>query len=253
MRGTRELGMSNQDLRYNSPELAQLGWNEGRVRTVTPSDATASYTLTPLETDAPGTAQALRLVDGSTTLWVEFHNYFGPNSVNGFLFVLREEAGPDGTPLEGSPFILDMGHLPSDGSNGRTEWMPLGQTWSNPLGSMSITLNSAPISGANVTIGTPTPGPGPGPAPGPTPPPPPPPPADSIVPNLIGDQTQDAGDEIRAAALVVGTTRTHVDTDCVDLFTVISQSPSAGTHVPPGSSVDFTYSIPPKNGCGTPS
>jgi hypothetical protein len=58
MRGTRELGMSNQDLRYNSPELAQLGWNEGRVRTVTPSDATASYTLTPLETDAPGTAHS---------------------------------------------------------------------------------------------------------------------------------------------------------------------------------------------------
>jgi len=36
------------------------------------------------------------------------------------------------------------------------------------------------------------------------------------------------------------------------LFTVISQSPSAGTHVAPGSSVDFTYSISPKNGCGTP-
>jgi len=172
MRARIEPARSNVTLGYNSPELAQLGWNDGRVTTVGPSDPTASYVLTPPESDTPGT-QALRLVDGTTTLWVEFHNYSGPNAAAGFLVVLREESGPDGRPLGGSPFILDMGHLDSDGPDGRTEWMWRGQTWADPLGTMTITLNSDAISGANVTIGTPTPAPTPDPTPTSTPPPPP--------------------------------------------------------------------------------
>jgi serine/threonine-protein kinase len=59
------------------------------------------------------------------------------------------------------------------------------------------------------------------------------------VPDLVGMGSRAARDAITAAGLVVGTTRHGFD-DVRSPYTVLSQSPAAGTEVEPGYAVELT-------------
>ncbi len=71
----------------------------------------------------------------------------------------------------------------------------------------------------------------------------------AAVPDLGGDSTQQAGADLRAAGLVLGSVSSVVDNTCDNINTVLSQSPAAGTTVPTGSAVSITIGTKPKNPC----
>jgi len=71
----------------------------------------------------------------------------------------------------------------------------------------------------------------------------------ATVPDLTGDSTQQAGAELRAAGLVLGTVSSTVDDSCNNIGTVLGQSPHAGTTVRTGSAVSITIGTKPKNPC----
>jgi hypothetical protein len=222
---------------YAPSQQAQLGWNQAWTATAavatptTPATPTTTYFLTPVEDDpAPGTTQALRLNDvGGNDFWLDFHrNGAGPtvdfDSYTSGLLVHLESA-PWTVP---TPVLLFMNRETRTGpGNTFHPNMFEGQSWTNPLGTMTITLNSADATGASVTVQT-------------TPPPPPPPP-DPTVPNVIGQNRVTAENMIRAAGLTVGAVHTRVDPTCENLNNVSSQSQPGGTRVPPGSAIGYTY------------
>jgi hypothetical protein len=74
---------------YTAGQLNQLGWNVG-TETISAGDPTVTKVLPRLDDDVPGSTQALRLIDGNTTLWVEFRaNPF--SLTQGALLVMAEE------------------------------------------------------------------------------------------------------------------------------------------------------------------
>jgi hypothetical protein len=222
---------------YAPSQQAELGWNQAWTTTAavatptTPATPTTTYFLTPVEDDpAAGTTQALRLNDvGGNDFWLDFHrNGAGPtiglDSYTSGLLVHLEIAPW----TVSAPALLFMNRETSNGpGNTFHPNMFVGQTWTNPLGTMTITLNSADATGASVTVQT-----------TPTPPPPPP---DPIVPNVIGQNRDTAENMIRAAGLIVGAVHTRVDPTCENLNNVSSQTQPGGTHVPPGSAIGYTY------------
>ncbi|MGB0093002.1 MAG: PASTA domain-containing protein [Solirubrobacteraceae bacterium] len=234
---------------YSASELNQLGWNVG-TETISAGDPTVTKVLTRLEDNVPGSTQALRLIDGVRTLWVEFRaNPF--SLTQGALLVMVEEPSLAIPPAKHvAPFLLDM--TPLDGDVARapgsrtSQELPVGQAWTNPLGNMTITLNSADTHNASVTIQS-TPGPVPGPPPGPGPGPGP---TTVAVPDVTSETIPSATSEITRAGLVRGVVRTTIN--CEDIDRVVSQSPVAGVQLPPGGTVDLTQGIPPPGGCGTP-
>ncbi len=235
---------------YSAFQLNQLGWNVG-TDTISAGDPTVTKVLTRLEENVPGSTQALRLIDGVRTLWVEYRA--NPFSLQGALLVSVEEPALSNNPPDQkhvAPFLLDM--TPLDGDDARplgsrtSQELPVGQAWTNPLGNMTITLNSADTHNASVTIQS-TPGPVPGPPPGPGPGPGP---TTVAVPDVSGDTIPQATTEITAAGLVVGAIRSTID--CEDIGRVVSESPVAGIQLPLGGSVDLTKGIERPGGCGTP-
>jgi hypothetical protein len=226
---------------YAPSQQAALGWNQAWTTTAVSGSPPSTYFLTPVEDEpAAGTTQSLHLVDnGGESLWLDYHRNSQIRPTTGFdaftsgLLVRRET-----NPLAVSPALLFMNREERYDNLGDLFHpnMFVGQSWTNPLGTMTITLNSADATGASVTIQSP----------------PPPPPTDRIVPNLVGQSRGAAVDSINAAGLTVGAVGTRTDPDCFDLDTVSSQSPPGGTHVPPGSTVDYKYFVPPAKGCGTP-
>lgn len=218
---------------YSPFELNRLGWNVG-TETISAGGPTVTRVLPRLEDTIPGSTQALRLVDGVRTLWVEFRaNPF--NLQVGALLVSAEEPSLAGAAHAG-PFLLDM--TPLDGDVGRSftsQELPVGHAWTNPLGTMTITLNSADTRNASVTVQS---------VPGPTDPGP----TTVVVPEVTGEPIPAATSEITAAGLVVGAIRTTIN--CEDINRVVSQSPVAGVHLPPGGTVDITKGIERPGGCG---
>jgi PASTA domain/Gametolysin peptidase M11 len=208
---------------YSSAALEQLGWNQGPVRTISGNDAPATYFLTPLEVDAPGSLQALRVVDGDATLWLEYRRPIGVDRFGALgLLVRREQPG-----LAGSPFLLKM--TSQGGSSFLQPAMSVGQTWANPLGVTTITLNSADATGASVTIRSP-----------------------QGVPDLRGKTLADAGRALTDVGFMRGSVTAIADPNCEHLGLVLSQTPAPGTRLPAGSSVDFTFGTQPTGGCPTP-
>ena len=212
--------------RYSPSQMEQLGWYDGRVRTVTASDPTARYMLTPAEANGEGTTQALHVVDGATTLWLEYRL----NPAFGFtsgLLVRREQ--PTGSPLAGAAALLFMnqetGPLPYTHPT-----LNVGQTWANPLGTLQITLDSADATGAGVTIRSAAVQP-------------------KTVPDVRGQSVSIAKRDITAAGLVVGSVGTLVDANCDRINVVITQTPAPGTRLPAGSAVGFSYGVRPSRGC----
>jgi hypothetical protein len=229
---------------YSPSELHQLGWDVG-TETISAGDPTVSRVLTRLEDNVPGSTQALRLIDGVRTLWVEYR----ANLAHGALLVSVEEPSLAGA-ARVAPFLLDMtpldGDVARDPGSPTSQELPVGQAWTNPLGNMTITLNSADPHTASVTVQSvpgpvPDPPPGPGPGPGPT---------TVVVPDVTSETIPSATSELTAAGLVRGVVRTTIN--CEDINRVVSQSPVAGVQLPPGGTVDLTQGIPRPGGCGTP-
>lgn len=95
-----------------------------------------------------------------------------------------------------APFLLDM--TPGEPGSRTAQGLPVGRAWTNPLGNITITLNSADAHTASVTIQStqgPVPGPPPAPGPGPT---------AVAVPEVTGETLPAATSEIAAAGLVRG-------------------------------------------------
>jgi len=236
-------------LGYSASELNQLGWNVV-TQTISAGDPTVTKILTRLDVNLPGSTQALRLVDGVRTLWVEFQA--NPGSSFGALLVSVEEPSLAHA-SHVAPFLLDMTPLDGDAArdplvSGTSQELPVAQAWTNPLGNMTITLNGVDGINASVTVqSVPGPVPDPGPAPGPAPDPGP---TTVVVPDVTSETIPTATSELTAAGLVGGTVRTTIN--CEDINRVVSQSPVAGVHLPPGGTVDLTQGIPPRGGCGIP-
>ena len=226
---------------YAPSQQAQLGWNQAWTTTVEVGAPTATYFLTPVEDEpAPGTTQSLHLAGvGGDDLWLDFHrNGAGPSigfdSYTSGLLVHRE-SNPLAPP---APALLFMNRETSPTGLGNVFHpnMFVGQSWTNPLGTMTITLNSADATGASVTVQS-------------TPAPPPP---DVVVPDVVGQDRNTASSLIDAAGLTIGPVHTRVDPSCEELENVSSQSPSGGTLVPPGFAIEYTYFIAPARGCPIP-
>jgi alpha-tubulin suppressor-like RCC1 family protein len=65
------------------------------------------------------------------------------------------------------------------------------------------------------------------------------------VPAVLGYTTAQAGQALQAAGLTLGTVSTLIDSTCNNIGTVMKQSPSPGTMVPPGSAVSITIGKAP--------
>lgn len=217
-------GMGPSGTTYASAQLELLGWNTGRVVRTSSATPTTTMFLTPIEFDVSGTIEALRIDDG-VALWLEYRTPTGVDSSSSFrggLLVRAEQTGVQ------APLLLNM--QPERSSNPFFQFvnpeMRVGQTWRNPRGNLSITLNSAGPLGASVTISQ-------------TP---------HRAPNIDGLTPSAARGTITAAGYLVGTTTSIVD--CERIGTVISQNPLQGTPLLPGRVVNFTFGVPPVRGCG---
>jgi hypothetical protein len=93
--------------------------------------------------------------------------------------------------------------------------MTVGQTWSNPLGTMQITLNSMSLAGASVTISS----------------------TQIKVPNTKGMTSAAAQATIKAAGLVAGIPGEEFDPSCDYVGVVRSSNPDFGAAVYPGTKV----------------
>lgn len=209
---------------YASAQLEFLGWNTGRVVRTSSAAPTTTTFLTPIELDVSGSIEALRINDG-VVLWLEYRTPTGvdnrSSSYRGGLLVRAEQTGVQ------APLLLNMRPEESPEPFRRFDKpeMRVGQTWQNPRGNLSITLNSASPLGASVTITQ----------------------LARLVPNFRGLTSAAARNAITAAGFAVGSTSTI--TDCQSIGRVISQDPAPGTHLLPGRPVNFTFGVPPVRGC----
>jgi len=200
-----------------------LGWMSGRMQTVPATGGT--YTLQPLEAAAGG-LQALRVVDGNETLWLEYRQPIGvdswlsPASTNGVLIhrQLPDVSGPLGS------YLLDL--TPGSTAGFSDAPLPPGSGWTNPLGHMTITVNSAGPSGAVVTLTSNL----------------------ISVPNVVGLDPASAKAALTAAGLKANL-QSVVDPTCNHLGEVMSQSPAGGTLVNPGAVVTIRVGRPPAKPC----
>jgi hypothetical protein len=206
---------------FSAIQQYDLGWMSGRLREVPAAGGT--FTLLPLEVNDLG-VQALRLVDGSATLWIEYRQPLGVddglNQTFAGVIVYRQLPGQGLT-----SYLLDMTPGPFYGFLDAR--MPVGVPWINPLGTMKITVVSAGPAGAQVVIESALP----------------------VVPNVRGATVTVATNTLVAAGFKRGTIHYFVDDDCVSIGRVDSQIPTAGTHAPTGTSVDLWAGTQPSHPC----
>jgi|GEM_PF-3900278 len=219
-----------------------LGWMDEQFYSLTEGSYTAVRTIKPFgETVPDGRPRAIRLVDGNTTLWLDFRAQVGTDLFQTPPF---PEDGGSGTAIPSGLYIhrevLDPGFLgigdgvisqlidmsPNTGFGDSD--LEVGQTWANPLGTMQITLNSAAPSGATVTITKKQ--------------------VPVVVPNLSGKTIAEASSALQAVGLAYGGISKTVD-DCNgdSVSRVVSQVPSAGTNVASGTAVTVAVGRLPTN------
>jgi FG-GAP-like repeat/Gametolysin peptidase M11 len=139
--------MGNGTGTYSAPQLASLGWLNGSVADV--PLAGGDYYLSPLDTQAGSTtARALRITDGSNILWVEYRRS-GVLAHDQGVFVHLQR--PDGLVAAGS-FLVGVSQPLSIG--GGPANLPVGASWTNPLGNMRITVVSEDASFAHIRVST---------------------------------------------------------------------------------------------------
>jgi hypothetical protein len=197
---------------YSAIQLASLGWLPSLVQDVPQSGG--GYVLQPLDTLAGGAplTRALRIQDGPTILWVEYRQpgVLDSNADTQGVFIRLQR--PDDSGPYGS-FLLDV--TPGGGLAN----LRVGASWTNPLGAMKITVDSADASLAHITVTNPSP----------------------FVPNVLSLDDDNAQNAIRAAGLTVGSI--HMTANCAQpLGFVLTQNPRGGTQVPGGTPVNLTES-----------
>jgi hypothetical protein len=216
-------------LSYNAVFAKQLGWLNGQFINFRAPE-TGTWTLTPFiadNYDEQFGVRAMRVQDGSTTFWIEYRvpqgidadnttldgDPISPLSRGGYgsgVFIRREAAGRYGPVSQ----LLDMTPIHTIG----TPSLELGQTWANPLGEVTITLDRLGPGGATVTIGNQR---------------------TATVPDLTGLDPERALEVVRAAGLWSNGWKLTLDPNCKKLGVVANQLPLPGTKVFPNSEVQL--------------
>jgi hypothetical protein len=197
----------NSPSHISAPQKNALGWLGG-TRSVTTRQGT--YTLTPTETQN-SSLKAIRLDTPGHTYWLEYRRALGfdaplsafPGITGGVL--IHETEGTHGS------LLLDM--RANTPNNFNDAALPVGSSWTDPAGHVTVTVNSATATGANVRVAL-----GPNLA---------------VVPDVRELYRNVAGQLVTAAGLVPRYTGTTTGTNLY----VYSQSPAAGTIVNRGSQV----------------
>lgn len=206
---------------FNAIYENALGWMNGQIVNLAAGDYSQTMTLKPLSEIAQS-PRAVRLVDGSTTLWIEYRQPTGLDlpsepTGEGFGVLVHRQVGPTHTGSTTTSQLLDM----SPEGSSLDSALPVGQTWADPLGEMKITVNGANAKGAMVTIAK----------------------QGAIVPNLGGDTLELAEAALKAAGLTYGGASFVTDESCTLINKVMSQTPPEGTRVPPGTSVRVSIGV----------
>lgn len=214
---------------FAAAQQEALGWLGQRHLDVTIPDDPQHLILQPLE-DSGLTIQALHLVDGGTDYWIELRAPLGV-----------DVPGPTGTPVPGvlvrqsapgdqtHTFLLDMSPALAPGTPGNIfdAGLPPGRSWSNPLGTLRLTVNSVGPLGADVTIESNLP----------------------RVPDVTWLRLQEASSTLGAAGYSIGRTSYVVDATCNFIGRVKSQQPGAGNRVPTTEPIDLVFGTRPAGGC----
>jgi hypothetical protein len=201
---------------YNAIFQNTLGWLKNQVVNVNAGDFTQSWTLKPLSEIGQG-PRALRLVDGTATLWLEYRQPTGleaPQSSDqqGLTYgvIVHREVGRGTGQVPGAE-LLDV----SPSTPASDSVLPVGQPWANPLGEMRIRVDSATAAGATVTLST----------------------RRLTVPNVRGLSPASAEATLAAAGLRSTGWGPVVDPTCTLIGLVAAQTPAAGTRSLPETAV----------------
>jgi hypothetical protein len=200
-------------------EKAALGWMSGRVADVPRWGGT--YTLQPLEISSPA-IQALRIVDGTDTFWLEYRQ---PIGVDRWLTAANTAGVLIRVQRPGATLLMDM--TPASNLGFADAGLPVGASWTNPGGEVRITVLAAGSTGAQVTVSS----------------------TRTLVPDLRGLSLNGARQVLAASGLLVGSVTGVVDNTCNNIGLVMSQSPVAGTEVARGSAVNLRLGQRPKTAC----
>lgn len=214
---------------FNAVYSNHLGWLNGQFADLAAGDYSKTITLKPF-TALPHGLRAIRLVDGPTTLWLEYRQKVGldalqldgPITVTPGLLIHREVPSIL-LGFKPASQLLDMTPVADTSTD---SGLPVGQTWVNPLGSMKITLNSSSAAGATVTIAS----------------------QKTVVPDVTGLNRTAASTSLKSVGLVLGAVYEEVDPNCDNIGTALKQSPSAGSFLWPGQTVSITLGKERKKG-----
>jgi PASTA domain len=207
------------DFSYNAVHSNQLGWLNGQFINLKAPE-TGTFAISPF-TALPHGTRAIRLQDGPTRLWIEYRLPQGvdrPDFTPSPLYanfgggvVIHREVVRDG---ETFSQLLAMTRRGFD-----NPFLPVGETWANPLGDMTITVTSRNQSEARIVIGDQR---------------------TNKVPNIVGFTPTRAEEVLKQAGLISGGWEGKPDLSCASLGLVMGQFPLAGEMVRPGTPVKFT-------------
>jgi hypothetical protein len=214
---------------YNAIFQNALGWLKNQVVNVSAGDFTQSFTLKPLSAIGQS-PRALRLVDGPTTLWLEYRQPTGleapqVSDQEGLTYgvLVRREVDLGSGQAPGS-HLLDM----SPGTPAADSILRVGQTWANPLGEMRIRVDAATAAGATVTLST----------------------RRLTVPQLRGLTPTNAEAALATAGLRSTGWGSVVDPTCTLIGLVAAQAPGAGARIVPETPVSVSVGEKdPTRGC----
>ncbi len=208
------MGTTNNGV-FNAIYQNRLGWMNGEVAHVNAGDFTQSWTLKPMSEPGQG-LRAIRLVDGPTTLWIEYRQPTGGDAPR----IPRQQELTYGVlihrEVEGRSQILDMTPPTSPFDPLEQPGMRAGQTWENPLGEMKITVTSRSQLAATVRISS----------------------RRVTVPEVRGLGADHARAVLEAARLKPVGFGPVVDHTCAFFGLVAQQEPFANSRVLPGTQVN---------------
>jgi hypothetical protein len=211
-------------LPFNAAFAKDLGWLNGQYFDVR-APATGTYTIKPFVGSGFSGQRAIRLQDGPTTLWIEFRRPIGldgaessplrksPHNTGTGVFIRRERVEhPFWEPDEVHTQLLDM----TPGKANTSFSLERGQTWANPLGETTVTLDQSGPEGATITVGTRR---------------------TATVPNVIGLDPDRAAAIIANAGLWSRSFSPVIDQTCSNIGVVAEQEPFPGVKAIPGTEV----------------
>jgi hypothetical protein len=142
-------GFSGQGM-YSANQQDYLGWLGVGTHIIATVTASGSYSVVPYENSGGG-VQALQVTDSSgATFWIEYRQptendaFLGTGLTNGVLI----KTGLVGYNAQSD--IYDM--TPATGGDFSDAALPVGATWSNPLGDLNVAVTSATSARATVAI-----------------------------------------------------------------------------------------------------